>query len=179
MASLLPRYKCRGSGIISIFAIPMIPGFITRNKMVILYGLSLALLTFLLKWLELRFLIFENALEVYIGIIAVLFTALGIWLALKLAKPKVKTIVVEKEVYISNGEPFKINEVELTRTGLSKRELEVLELMAGGLSNQEIAEKLFVSLNTVKTHTTRVFEKLDVKRRTQAIEKAKRLVLIP
>jgi two-component system, NarL family, response regulator LiaR len=154
------------------------PGsFFPKNKYIILYGISLAILLFLLKWLELRFIIFDHALEVYIGAIAVLFTALGIWLALKLSRPK--TVVVEKEVYVSNNRDFVLNEKELARLELSKRELEVLQLMAQGLSNQEIADRLYVSLSTIKTHTTNLFEKLDVKRRTQAIEKAKRLSLIP
>jgi two-component system, NarL family, response regulator LiaR len=154
------------------------PGsFFSKNKYIILYGISLAILLFLLKWLELRFIIFDHALEVYIGAIAVLFTALGIWMALKLSRPK--TVVVEKEVYVSNNRDFVLNEKELARLELSKRELEVLQLMAQGLSNQEIADRLYVSLSTIKTHTTNLFEKLDVKRRTQAIEKAKRLSLIP
>ena len=151
--------------------------FLLRNKAIIIYSISLALLLFLLKWLELRFIIFDHSLEIYIGCIAVIFTALGIWLALKLSKPK--TVVVEKEVYVTNNRDFVLNEKELDRLDLSKRELEVLQLMAKGLSNQEIAERLFVSLSTVKTHSTNLFEKLDVKRRTQAIEKAKRLSLIP
>ncbi|MCU0327241.1 MAG: LuxR C-terminal-related transcriptional regulator [Spirosomaceae bacterium] len=148
--------------------------FLTKNKDTILYGISLAVLLFLLKWLEIRFVVINHAFEIYAGIIAVLFTALGIWLSMKLTKPKVQIQVIEKEV----GEEFILNEDELNRLGLSKRELEVLQLMADGLSNQEIANKLFVSLNTIKTHSSKVFEKLDVKRRTQAIEKAKRLSLI-
>jgi NarL family two-component system response regulator LiaR len=149
--------------------------FLSKNKDTILYGISLALLLFFLKWIELRFVIINHAFEIYAGIIAVLFTALGIWLATKLNKPKVETKIIEKAVFIAN---FMLNEAELEKLGLSKRELEVLQLMSEGLSNQEIAEKLFVSLNTIKTHTSNLFEKLDVKRRTQAIEKAKRLSLI-
>lgn len=150
--------------------------FLTRNKDTILYGISLAILLFLLRWLELRFLIISHAFEIYAGMIAIIFTALGIWLALKLTKPKIETRIVEKPIFT---ETFVLNETELNNLGLSKRELEVLQLMSAGLSNQEIAEKLFVSLNTIKTHTSKLFEKLDVKRRTQAIEKAKRLSLIP
>ena len=155
--------------------------FLSKNKHIIIYGASMAILLFLLKWLEFRFVIVDHAFEIYAGAIAALFTGLGIWIALKLAKPKVKTIVVEKEVYVQPAatENFTINEVELNKLGISKRELEVLQLIAEGLSNQEIASRLFVSLNTVKTHSSRIFEKLDVKRRTQAIEKAKRLSLIP
>ncbi len=144
-----------------------------------LYGFALALLLFLLKWLEYRFVIIDHAFEVYITLVALLFTALGIWLALKLVQPKTQTIVVEKEVYINHiDEPFTINEVQKQKLGLSNREIEVLQLMAAGFSNQEIADQLFVSVNTIKTHSSNVFEKLDVKRRTQAVEKAKQLRLI-
>jgi DNA-binding CsgD family transcriptional regulator len=152
--------------------------FIKQNKLILLYGVSLALLLFFLKWLEMRLLIINHTFEIYIGAIAILFTGLGIWLALKLINPKIETVVIEKSVYV-NTPDFSVNETERTKVGLSKRELEVLQLIAEGLSNQEIASRLFVSLNTVKTHSSKVLEKLEVKRRTQAIEKAKRLSLIP
>ena len=138
-----------------------------------IYGLSLAILLFLLKWLELRFIIIDHAFDIYIGAIAVIFTSLGIWLALKLARPKVKTVVVEKEIYVRHNGTFRMNEKELQKLGISSRELNVLQLMAEGLSNREIGGRLFVSLNTVKTHASRLFEKLEVKRRTQAIEDRK------
>ena len=154
----------------------MLLRFLNKYRATILYGISLALILFLLKWIELRFIIINHAFEIYAGIIALLFTALGIWLALKLNKPKIETKVIEKPVIVND---FSFNETAMTYFGLSKRELEVLQLMAEGLSNQEIAERLFVSLNTIKTHTSNLFEKLDVKRRTQAVEKAKRLSLIP
>lgn len=150
-----------------------------RHKSTILYSLSLASLLFLLKWLELRFIIVNHSFEIYIGFIALIFTALGIWLALKLSKPKIETVVVEKEVYVNKKEDFVLNASLVSRLELSKRELEILALLAQGHSNQEIAAKLFVSLSTVKTHNQNLFEKLDVKRRTQAVEKAKRLNLIP
>ena len=150
-----------------------------KNKVLLAYGLSLALLLFLLRWLELRFIIFDHAFEIYIGAIAVIFTALGIWLALKLTKPKIERVVVEKEIYIEKSKTFVFNEAETARLGISKRELEVLQLMAEGLSNAEIAARLFVSLNTIKTHASNLFIKLDASRRTQAIEKAKTLSLIP
>ncbi|HNS13584.1 MAG TPA: LuxR C-terminal-related transcriptional regulator [Bacteroidia bacterium] len=153
--------------------------FLIKNKSTILYGISLAFLLFLLKWLELRFIIFEHSFEVYIGFIAVIFTALGIWLALKLSKPKIETVVVEKEVYVSRNENFVLDNSVVDQLALSKREMEILNLLAQGHSNREIAEKLFVSLSTVKTHLQNIFEKLDVKRRTQAIEKARSLNLIP
>jgi NarL family two-component system response regulator LiaR len=159
---------------------------ISRHKSVIIYGLSLAALLFLLKWLELRFVIIDHSFEVYIGCIAIIFTALGIWLALKLSRPKietrVETVVVEKEIYVkdnaTNNTSFIMNEAEREKLGLSNRELEVLQLMSEGLSNQEIADRLFVSLNTIKTHSSKLFEKMDVKRRTQAVEMAKRLNII-
>ena len=159
--------------------------FLLKHKATILYGISLALLLLLLKWLELRFIIFDHSYEIYMGFIAVIFTALGIWLALKLSKPTIETVVVEKqvlkevEVYISRNENFVLNESLVSQLELSKREMEILNLLAQGDSNQEIASKLFVSLSTVKTHNQNLFEKLDVKRRIQAVEKAKRLNLIP
>jgi len=157
----------------------MITGFISRHKAVIVYGLSMALLLFLLKWLEMRFIIMDHAFEIYAGAIAILFTSLGIWLALKLTKPRVKTVVVEKEIHVHNNGPFTMNVKEIENLGISKRELEVLQLMSEGLSNNEIAERMFVSLNTIKTHSSNLFVKMDVKRRTQAIEKGRKLFLIP
>src|SRR6476620_11340707 len=156
-----------------------IKNLLLRHKATIVYSISLAFLLFLLKWLELRFIIFDHSFEIYIGLIAVIFTGLGIWLALKLSKPKIETLVVEKEVYITRNENFILNTSLISELELSKRELEILNLMAQGHSNEEIAAKLFVSLSTVKTHNQNLFEKLDVKRRIQAVEKAKRLNLIP
>lgn len=121
--------------------------------------------------------VIEHSVEIYIGIIAVIFTSLGIWLALKLAKPKVERVEVIKEVRVPS-ENFVFNAKEAERLGLSKREIEVLEFMAQGLSNQEIADKMFVSLNTIKTHTSNLFSKLDVKRRTAAVEEARKLSLV-
>ena len=150
----------------------------------ILYGLALAALLLLLQLLEYKLLIIDHATEVYVTAIAILFTALGIWMAAKIMKPKTEirteTVVVEKEVlvYRSNEESFQQNEAIIQQLNISQRELQVLQLMAEGNSNQEIAEKLFLSLHTIKTHTSKLFEKLDVKRRTQAVEKAKKLQLI-
>jgi len=157
----------------------MISKLLRKNKTNLLYGAILGLLLFLLNWLQLRFVIFDHSVEIYIGAIAIIFTLLGIWLAIKLTKPKVETVVVEKYLYTNPNDPFTINENALNELGMSKRELEVLQLMAEGLSNREIAKKLFVSLNTIKTHSSKIFEKMDVQRRTQAVEKAKRLGLIP
>ena len=141
-------------------------------------GISLAVLLLLLRFLEYKLLIVSHQFEIYVGCIAVGFTLLGIWVAQKITTPKTKTIIVEKAVYIPKPDNFILNETELFQHKISKRELEVLELMSLGFSNQEIADKLFVSLNTIKTHSSNLFEKLEVKRRTQAIETAKKLQLI-
>lgn len=140
----------------------------------ILYGLALALLVLLLKVIEYKFLVRELAIEFYIGIIAVFFTVIGVWAGLKLTSPKKVIVTVPGPV-----SQFAMDEEKLRSLGISKREHEVLELMAQGLSNQEIADRLFVSLNTVKTHSSSLFLKLDAKRRTQAIQKAKAFNLIP
>jgi len=143
-----------------------------KYREAICYGLSLAGLLLVLRLLELRFLIFSHSYEIYAAAIAIIFTAFGIWLAVKLIHPK--TIMIEKE----RPAHFEFDSKACEALGISKRELEVLELMAKGLSNTEIAETLFVSLNTIKTHGARLFDKLEVNRRTQAVEKAKRLRLI-
>ena len=152
--------------------------FIARNRAIILYGGSLAVLLLIMKWLEWRIVVIDHAFELYAGFVAISFTLLGIWLANKLTRPKTNTVVIEKEVLVSTKD-FVLNEAELARLGLSKREMEVLQSMADGLSNQQIAERLFLSLNTIKTHSSKVFEKLEVQRRTQAIEKARKLNIIP
>jgi len=147
-------------------------------KLILLYGISLAGLLFLMRWLEFRLLFISHATELYVAIIAIIFMVLGIWLAKHLTKPK--TVLVEKTVYVSpSSENFERNEKAVEELGISKRELEVLELIAQGFSNNEIAERLFVSLNTIKTHSSNLFEKLEVNRRTQAVEAAKRLGIIP
>ena len=139
------------------------------TRTVLLYGVSLAVLIALLKVVEYRFLVRDLSLEVYISLVAVLFTALGIWVGPRLTRKKI--IVVRPD--------FVLDKSALDRLGISKREHEVLELMAQGHSNQEIAEKLFVSVNTVKTHLANLFLKLEASRRTQAVQKAKELRLIP
>jgi DNA-binding CsgD family transcriptional regulator len=139
------------------------------KKTIFLYGLALAVLVLIMRMIEYRFLVRDLTLEFYIGIVAVFFTVLGIWVGLRFTRKKI--VVINPE--------FHFNEKEQTQRGISKRELEVLGLMAQGLANQEIADKLFVSLNTVKTHSSNLFSKLEVSRRTQAIQKAKELGLIP
>lgn len=151
-----------------------------RYKTVIIYGASLGAMMLLINWLQLRLLIIDHAVDLYITAIALLFTGLGVWLALKLAKPKIQTIVVEKEIEVKVPmQEFVFNEQAFNKLGLSNRELEVLQLMARGMSNREIADSLFVSENTIKTHSSNLFEKLDVKRRTQAVEEGRKLGLIP
>jgi DNA-binding CsgD family transcriptional regulator len=150
---------------------------LTKHKEILIYGSSMAALLLLVKFFEAHFIIFNYRLELFIGFIALLFMVLGIWLALKLVKPKVVTNIIEKEIYIDSSAK-EIDQKEIEKLGISKRELEVLNLMATGLSNEEIARQLFVSLNTIKTHSSNIFLKLEVKRRTQAVEKAKRLNII-
>lgn len=150
-----------------------------NHKELIGYAAMMAILMLLLRWFEFRFLILEHQIELYVGLIALFFLLFGIWAANKITKTKEKTIIIEKEIRIISNGDFILNETELLERKISKRELEVLTLMAEGLSNQEIAERLFVSLNTIKTHSARLFEKLEVKRRTQAIETAKKLQLLP
>ena len=142
---------------------------------VLIYGLSGGVLIALLRFLEVRFLILEHSVEIYGGLIAALFSGIGIWLGLKLTRKK--EVVVVKEVLAS--QPFALNEERLKDLGITKRELEILELIARGMSNREIAEKLFVSENTVKTHSSRLFDKLSAKRRTQAVQIGKEMGLIP
>lgn len=154
-------------------------GIISKTRHFILYGLLLAILIFALKWLQWKFLIADNSLDIYIGLIAVFFTVLGVWVATQLTKPKIQTIVVEKEIIVNQPEQFVLNEAELKKLNLSNREYEVLQLLAKGRSNAEIAEQLFLSLSTVKTHVSNLFVKMDVKSRAQAIEKAKRLKITP
>ncbi len=146
------------------------------KRHVLLYGLIGGLLIALLKWMEYRFLVVEHSLEIYGGLIAAVFAGVGIWLGLKLTKTK-ETIVV-KEVPVSGG-PFQLNEAKLEELKITARELEILRLIATGLSNREIADKLFVSENTVKTHSSRVFDKLGARRRTQAVQLGKEYRLIP
>lgn len=149
-----------------------------RKTHIFWYAVSLCALLFLLNWLKLRLVMIDHAFEIYAGSIALIFTGLGIWLALRLAKPKVNTVIVQQPVYIARDN-FILNTELINTLQISKRELEVLQLMAEGLSNNEIAGRLFLSLSTVKTHANTLFEKLDVSRRTQAIDKGKRLSLIP
>jgi DNA-binding CsgD family transcriptional regulator len=148
------------------------------KKQTLIYGLCGGILIVLLKLIEFRFLVMEHSVQIYGGLIAAVFAGLGIWLGLKLTKKK--EVVVVKEVHVpAMPQPFAINEQRLRDLGITPRELEILELIAQGLSNREIADKLFVSENTVKTHSSRLFDKLSARRRTQAVQIGKEMGLIP
>ena len=143
----------------------------------LIYGVCGGVLIVLLKLVEFRFLVVEHSIEIYSALIAALFAGVGIWLGLKLTRKK--EVLVVKEVPVPATQPFSLNEQRLKDLGITKRELEILALIAQGLSNREIAEKLFVSENTVKTHSSRLFDKLSAKRRTQAVQIGKEMGLIP
>jgi len=143
----------------------------------LIHGLCGGILIVLLKLIEFRFLVVEHSIEIYGGLVAALFAGLGIWLGLKLTREK--EVFVVKEVPVPATMPFARNEQRLKDLGITRRELEILELIAQGLSNREIADKLFVSENTVKTHSSRLFDKLSARRRTQAVQIAKEMGLLP
>ncbi len=160
---------------LTLIAVQKIKHFLKRifadnfKLTLLMYGIILAVIIVILKLVEYRYFIHELSVEVYVGAVALLFTILGIWVGLKLInrKKEVPEIIPE------------IDQETIKKLSISKREYEVLELIAQGLSNQEIADRLFISIPTVKTHSSKLFEKLDVKRRTQAIHKAKSLNIIP
>ncbi len=143
----------------------------------LLYGVCGGVLIVVLKLAEYRFLVIQHSVEIYGALVAVLFAALGIWLGLTLTRKKLVTII--KEVPAQTAQPFVVDEAGLNQLGITARELEILGLIAAGLSNREIAGRLFVSENTVKTHSSRLFDKLGAKRRTQAVQIGKTARLIP
>ncbi|SFC00175.1 regulatory protein, luxR family [Parapedobacter composti] len=150
----------------------------SKSKSLFLYGATLAFLVFALKWLQWKYLIVQNSLDIYVGVVAVFFTLMGIWIAMQLTKPKIKQVVIEKEVYLPQPETSTIDENALQKLDLTAREYEVLQLLAKGYSNADIADRLFLSVSTVKTHVSNLFIKMDVKSRTQAADKAKRLRIL-
>lgn len=147
------------------------------RKHVLLYGLLGGVLIAGLKLVEYRWLVVEYRVEIYGGIVAAVFASVGIWLGLRLTR-NTETVVV-REVMVPAPVDFVRDQDRLSALGITPRELEVLELIAQGLSNKEIAERVFVSENTVKTHLSRVFDKLGARRRTQAVQLGKELRLIP
>jgi ATP/maltotriose-dependent transcriptional regulator MalT len=146
-------------------------------KHALLYGLVGGVLIAGLKAIEYRWLIVQHSIEIYGGIVALVFAVVGIWLGRRLTRER-KTVVV-REVLVPAPAEFIRDQARLASLGITPRELEILELIAHGLSNKEIAERVFVSENTVKTHSSRVFEKLGARRRTQAVQLGKELRLIP
>lgn len=147
------------------------------TRHVLLCGLIGGILITLLKWTEYRFLVVEHSIEIYGGLIAATFAVLGIWLGLKLTKTQPKIVV--KEVPVPAQAAFILDEKKRDNLGITRREMEILELISQGLSNREIADKLYVSENTVKTHCSRTFDKLGAKRRTQAVQLGKEFGLLP
>jgi NarL family two-component system response regulator LiaR len=149
----------------------------------LIYGLCGGLLIAALKLIEYRFIVVEHSIEIYGGLTALIFAGVGIWLGIRLTRKEQviieRELIVEREVLVPAGTPFALNEARLQELAITKRELEILGLIAHGLSNREIAEKLFVSENTVKTHSSRLFDKLSAKRRTQAVQRGKEFGLIP
>ena len=138
----------------------------------------MAILIFLLRWLQWKFLILDHSIEIYVGLVALLFTIMGFWIANQMTKTKFIIQTVEKQVFIPLAENFVPNENALLAFDLSNREFEVLQLMEKGNSNAEMADQLFLSLSTIKTHVSNLYQKMDVKSRTQAIAKAKTLRII-
>jgi DNA-binding CsgD family transcriptional regulator len=146
------------------------------KRHVLIYGLIGGILIAVLKWTEYRFLVVDHSIEIYGGLTAATFTVLGIWLGVKLTATKERVVV--KEVLVPAGEPFVPDQSKREDLGITPREFEILELIAQGMSNREIAGKLCVSENTVKTHSSRVFDKLGARRRTQAVQLGKQFGLL-
>ncbi|HBL29612.1 MAG TPA: helix-turn-helix transcriptional regulator [Acidobacteria bacterium] len=149
-------------------------------KRYVLYGLTGGVLLALLKILEYKHFVHAYPGEIYGGLVAVIFSALGIYLGRRWARTREVVVIREVPAQPSpESGPFAVDAASLKEVGLTRREQEILGLIAEGLSNREIAERLFVSENTVKTHSSRLFDKLGVNRRVQAVVKARELGLIP
>jgi two-component system, NarL family, response regulator LiaR len=147
-------------------------------KHIILYSFILAVFVFILKWLQWKYFIADHSVELYIGAVALIFTLLGIWIAYSIIKPKTEPIIVEKEVLVFSSTEVYFDEAQFNKLNLTSRENEVLQLLVKSYSNSEIAEALFLSVSTIKTHVSNLFIKLDVTSRLKAIEKAKQLNII-
>ena len=147
------------------------------KRTVLICGIVGGVLITLLKWSEYQFLVLEHSLEIYGGLVAIVFAALGIWLGLRLTGPRQRVVV--KEVPVPAAGPFVPDDRKREDLGITRREMEILALVAQGMSNREIAGRLYVSENTVKTHCSRAFDKLGARRRTQAVQLGKELGLLP
>jgi NarL family two-component system response regulator LiaR len=151
------------------------------KRHILILGLIGGILIAILRWSEYQFLVIQHSFEIYAALVAIIFAAFGIWLGIKLTKPREKIVLREVEVLVPT-EPlttFTLNQPQLETLGITPRELEILTLIAQGLSNREIATRLFVSENTVKTHCSRAFDKLGARRRTEAVQLGKQLGLLP
>lgn len=146
-------------------------------RQVVAWAAAGGVLIALLKFIEYKHFVHEYPAEIYGGLVALIFTGVGLYFGLKWTR--IKEVVVVKEVPVHVGGPFVLDETKLREVGLTQREHEILGLIARGLTNREIGATLFVSENTVKTHSSRLFEKMQVNRRTQAVQRGKELGLIP
>lgn len=149
------------------------------RRHVLLYGLLAGALIVVLRLVEYRWLVVEHSLEIYGALVAILFAAVGIWLGQRLTRPRERVVVREVPVPVPAPGGFVRDQRKVESLGLTPRELQILELIAEGLSNREIAARVSVSENTVKTHSSRVFDKLGARRRTQAVQRGKEWGLIP
>ena len=152
-------------------------------RTVLAFGVAAGLLIVTMQLVEYRFLVVERSVEIYGAIVAAAFATAGIWVGLKLTKTKVVPVEVPVEVRVevpvpTPAGPFVANTAKIDELGLTPREMEVLQLIAEGLSTRQMAERLFVSENTVKTHVNRVLDKLGADRRTQAVQLGRDLGLI-
>ncbi len=148
-----------------------------RWRPILFFGAAGGLLVASLRFIEYRFLVVNHAIEIYSGLIALLFAAVGIRLGLTLTKTREVTVI--REVPVPAPTEFVRNGQQVAALAITPRELEILDQIAAGKSTREIAQALFVSENTVKTHASRVYDKLGVNRRTQAVQEARRLGLLP
>jgi two-component system, NarL family, response regulator LiaR len=146
------------------------------RKQVLIFGLVGGVLITLLQWTEFRFIVLEHSVAIYGALIAILFAGAGIWLGTRLLPPQER--IVEVAVPAPGKPQWIPDQAARERLGITPRELEVLQLVARGLSNREIGEALFVSESTVKTHCSRAFDKLGARRRTEAVKRSKELGLI-
>ena len=153
------------------------------KRHVVIFGLVGGLLIATLQYTEYRFVVIEHSVELYSALVAILFAAFGIWLGLRITRSRevIRETVVVKEVLVPAEAPvpFAPDTTRQQTLGITARELEILTLVARGMSNREIATQLFVSENTVKTHCARAFDKLGAARRTQAVQRGKELGLLP
>jgi len=146
-------------------------------RAVVVYGIAGGLLIVALRGIEYRFLVIDHSVEIYGALVAALFSGAGIWLGLTLTSRR--EVVVVHEAPAIPREPFTVNDTRVRELGITPRELEILQLIARGMSTREIATFLFVSENTVKTHAARLLDKLGVNRRIKAVEAGRTLGLIP